>query len=59
MICFCKCSTPKVGAVRELHADIPFGQDADYAMLNEVHLLADGSFTNDVISWLEDLEAGV
>lgn len=54
---FCVVLTPKVGAIRELHADSPFGQDADYAMLNEVHLLANSSLSNDVISRLEDLEA--
>lgn len=49
--------TSKVRAIRELHAYAAFGKDTHDPMLDEIHLLADGPLTNDVISWLEDLKS--
>lgn len=49
--------TSKVRAVRQLGVFAALGQDADDAVLDEVHLFADGSFSDDVVAWLEDLEA--
>lgn len=49
--------TSKVGSIRELHPYAAFGQDAHNPMLDEIHLLADGPLTNDVIPRLEDLKS--
>lgn len=59
MIHFCLqfICTSKVRSIRQLGLLVPFGEDAHDAMLDEVHLLPDGSFSYDVISRLEDLEA--
>ncbi len=49
--------TSKVGSVHQLHADVSFGQDADDSVLDEVHLLADGALSDDVVSRLEDFKS--
>lgn len=49
--------TSKVGAVGQLHSQGSFGDDVDYAVLDEVHLFANGAFADDVIPGLEDLKA--
>lgn len=48
--------TSKIGSIRELHAYVAFGKDAHNPMLDEIHLFANGPFTNYVIPWLEDLK---
>jgi len=48
--------TPEVGAIRELHLLVALGEDADHAVLDEVHLLADGPLADDVVAWLEHLK---
>ena len=49
--------TSKVGAICQLGLLVALGEHADHAVLDEVHLLADGAFADDVVTWLEDLEA--
>lgn len=49
--------TSKVGAVHQLHAYVSFGQDADHPVLDEVHLLADGALSDDVVSGLKDFKS--
>lgn len=49
--------TSEVRAVRQLGVFAALGQDADHAVLDEVHLLADGALSDDVVARLEDLEA--
>lgn len=49
--------TSEVRAVRQLGVFVALGQDADHAVLDEVHLLADGALSDDVVARLEDLEA--
>lgn len=48
--------TSKVGAVSELHLLIELGDDTCNAVLNEVHLLPDCSFSDDVVVGLKHLE---
>lgn len=52
----CAGFTSEVGAIRQLGVLAALCQDADDAMLDEIHLLADGSFSDDVVARLEDLE---
>lgn len=49
--------TSKIGAIGQLHSQSSFGEDIDHAVLDEVHLFANGAFADDVIPGLEDLEA--
>lgn len=49
--------TSKIRAVRQLGVFAALGQDADDAVLDEVHLFPDGSLPDDVVARLEDLEA--
>lgn len=48
--------TSKIRAIRQLCVFAALRQDADNAVLDEVHLLANGSLSDDVVTWLEDLE---
>lgn len=48
--------TSKVGSICQLHFLVGLGDDARDAMLNEVHLLPDGAFSDDVVIGLKDLE---
>lgn len=48
--------TSEVGAVHQLHADVSFGEHADHPVLDEVHLLANGALSDDVVSGLEDFK---
>lgn len=49
--------TPKVAAITELLFLLVTGEDSDVAMLDEVHFTAQGSLTNNDLTWQEDLEA--
>lgn len=49
--------TSKVGAVSQLHLFVELGDNTGHTVLDEVHLLADGTLPDDIISGLEDLEA--
>lgn len=49
--------TSKIRAIRQLSVFAALGQDADDAVLDEVHLFPDGSLPDDVVARLEDLEA--
>lgn len=49
--------TSKVRAIREFHAYVAFGKDTHDPMLYEIHLLADGPLTDDVIPRLKDLKS--
>ena len=53
----CADITSEIRAIRQLGVDAVLGQDADDAVLDEVHLLANGSLSDDVVARLEDLEA--
>ena len=48
--------TPEVGAIRQLHLLVALSKHTDHAVLDEVHLLANGALTDDVVAWLEDLK---
>lgn len=48
--------TSKVRSIRQLHLLVELGDDAGDAVLNEVHLLPDGAFPDDVVIGLKDLE---
>lgn len=48
--------TSKVGAICQLGLLVAFGEDAHHAVLDEVHLLANGALPDDVIPRLEHLE---
>lgn len=52
----CAENTSKIRAIRQLGVVAALGQDADDAVLDEIHLLADGPLSDDVVSRLEDLE---
>lgn len=49
--------TSKIRAIRQLGVFAALCQDTDDTVLDEVHLLADGSLSDDVVARLEDLEA--
>ena len=48
--------TSKVGAVSQLHLFVELGDNTGHTMLDEVHLLAHGTLSDDVIVGLEHLE---
>lgn len=48
--------TSKVGAICQLGLLVAFGEDAHHAVLDEVHLLANGALPDDVIPGLEHLK---
>lgn len=48
--------TSKVGSISELHLLIELGDDACNTMLNEVHLLPDCAFSDNVVVGLKDLK---
>lgn len=54
--CYVSVLTAKVRSIRQLHLLVELGDDACDAMLNEVHLLPDGAFSDDVVIWLKDLK---
>lgn len=54
--CYVFVLTSKVRSIRQLHLLAELGDDACDAMLNEVHLLPDGAFSDDVVIGLKDLE---
>lgn len=53
----CENLTSKIRAVRQLGVFAALRNDADDAVLDEVHLLPDGALPDDVVARLEDLEA--
>lgn len=52
----CCVLTSKVGSVSQLHLLVELGDDTRYTMLNEVHLLPDCAFPDNVVVGLKDLE---
>lgn len=52
----CADVTSEIRAVRQLSVFAVLGQDTDHAVLDEVHLFADGPLSDDIVARLEDLE---
>lgn len=52
----CADVTSEIRAVRQLSVFAVLGQDADDAVLDEVHLFADSPLSDDIVARLEDLE---
>lgn len=48
--------TSEIRAISQPGVFAVLGQYTDHTMLDEVHFPADGSFSDDEVTWLEDLE---
>lgn len=48
--------TPKVGAIAELLFLLVTSDDSDTSVLDEIHLTAQRTLTNNDVTWQEDLE---